>query len=81
LDVGFFFKCHWKNACHQKTEAANWWDSIAGCTGVEAAIYRHIYIFQVVYERNLYFGLGPILKTNSKLADFSWWLFEIIQIK
>ena len=78
LDGGFF-ECEWIDACPPNVGSRPWMTQI-GCKGVETIIYRHSYISQVVYDRNLYFGLGQISKPNSKLADFSWWLFEIIHI-
>ena len=70
LDGGFF-ECHWKTACPREESIAIWIAIEEGCTGVETVIYRHSYISQVVYEQNLYFGLGPILRPITKLADLS----------
>ena len=67
LDGGFF-ECHWKTTCPRDIKAIASFISInEGCTGVETVIFRHSYISQVVYEQNLYFGLGP--KPNHELAD------------
>ena len=73
LDGGFF-ECHWKTTCPREARdkaIAFFIRMEEGCTGVETVIFRHSYISQVVYEQNLYFGLGPILRPITKLADLS----------
>ena len=77
-DGSKYFECLWIDAC--PSTYSSYSTGPTGCKGVKTIINRQSYISQVVYDRDLYFGLGPIPKANPKSADFSWWLFEIVHI-